>query len=65
MEEEEELRHIKSLISSHEAGTLLESVLALGGKISQAVECTNWIKTLKNSKSFPKPLSILIFNLIN
>ena len=33
------------VISSPEAGTLLESVPALGGKISQAVECSfNWIK---------------------
>ena len=35
---EEELSHIESQISSHEAGTLLESDPALGGKISQAVE---------------------------
>ena len=39
---EEELRHIYGQISSHEAGTLQESVPDLGGKISQAVECTNW-----------------------
>ena len=52
---EEELRHIESQISSHEAGTLLESVLTLGGKISQAVECTNWIKILKIPNPFPNP----------
>ena len=52
----EELRHIESLISSHEAGTLLESVPALGGKISQAVECTNWIKTLKIPNPSQTPL---------
>ena len=33
------------VISSPEAGALLESVPALGGKICQAVECSfNWIK---------------------
>ena len=35
---EEHLIHHLSQISSPEAGTLLESVPALGGKISQAVE---------------------------
>ena len=35
---EEHLIHHISQISSPEAGTLLESVPALGGKISQAVE---------------------------
>ena len=52
---EEELRHIESQVSSHEAGTLLESVPALGGKISQDVECTNWIKTLKIPNPSQKP----------
>ena len=52
---EEELRHIESQISSREAGTLLESVPALEGKISQAVECTNWIKTLKIPNPSPNP----------
>ena len=52
----EELRNIDSQISSHEAGTLLESVLALGGKISEAIECTNWIKTLKTPNHSQTPL---------
>ena len=54
---EEELKHIESQISSHEAETLPESVPAIRGKISQAVECTNWIKTLKilNPSSNPSP----------
>ena len=42
---EEELRHIERQISIHEAGTLLESVPALGSKISGAIECTTRIKT--------------------
>ena len=45
--EEEELRYIESQIFSHEAETLLESVIAIGCKISEAIECTAWIKTLK------------------
>ena len=47
------------------AGTLLESVPAPGGKISQAVECFTPIKNDKHPKTLPKPLSILIFNMIN
>ena len=62
---EEEQRHIESQISSHKAWTLLESVPAQESKISQAIECTTLIKNTKDPKSFLKPLSILIFNLIN
>ena len=45
------------VISSSEAGTLLESVPALGGKISQAVECSfNWIKLqVPNPSPNPSP----------
>ena len=45
------------VISSPKSGTLLESVPALGGKISQAVECSfNWIKLqVPNPSPNPSP----------
>ena len=43
------------VISSPEAGTLLGSVPALGGKISQAVEFHNFVDIIKIPNPSPNP----------
>ena len=57
---EEELKHIESQISSHEAGTLLESIPIIGEKFFSAIEYTTWIKTLRIPNHSQTPLNFNI-----